>query len=163
MTMLSVRVIDEIEKGPASHCFTDDNGELLIDTSPDRSEIILKGINCNPSEFIKWFLTVEESKGYYDLVSDGSDTLIDIGGSPHDFSAGKELHISFDEYFNALIETKITTANAQLDKLILDSKVKLGIGDSIEKTSLSTIDKAIEDCDSEFEELFDFEYQFTTL
>ncbi|WP_210467487.1 hypothetical protein [Vibrio crassostreae] len=127
MTTRRVLVIRAVDKGPSSHCFCNDDGSLLIDTSPDREEIHLEGINCTPSEFCDWFLTVEESHGRYSLLFGGQNSLIDIEGSCHDLSVGKVLEVNFDEYFSAFIEMRIQAAKRELDWYVDMQRNRLGL------------------------------------
>lgn len=127
MTTRKVRVMERVDKGPSTHCFCNDDGSILIDTSPDREEIYLAGINCTPSEFCDWFLTVEESHGRYSLLFGGQNSLIDIEGSSHDFSVGRVLEVNFDEYFSAFIEMRIQVAKRDLDWYVNSQRKKLGL------------------------------------
>lgn len=127
MTSRKVTVIGSMDKGPSAHGYIDDEGDLLIDTSPDRTKIYLKGINCTPTEFKNWLLIVEESLDRWDLISCGENSIINIGASRIDFSIGSELEISFDDYIDALIEVRIKNAKIQLDKLIGIKKRQLEI------------------------------------
>lgn len=123
MTTRKVIVVGSIDKGPSTHGYRDPEGELLIDTSPDRTVIYLQGINCTPSEFQHWLFTIEESQDRWDLISLSEDSIVDIGGSQIDFSIGTEVEIHFEQYFNALIKN----AHNQLEKLVNSKRAELGL------------------------------------
>ena len=127
MTSRKAIVVDSLEQGPSVHGYRDDDGGLLFDTTPDRTKIYLKGINCTQREFMDWFLTIEESLDRWDLLSSCDDSLVDIGGSPIDLSVGTVLEITFDDYFEALIELRIKKAIHDIDRFIADKKVQIGI------------------------------------
>lgn len=116
MTSRKVTVIESIQKGLGNHGLHDESDDgILINTTPDIAVIYLEGVNCSPSDFIQWFLTVEESLGRYDLIWGDDNSLIDIGGSPLNLSPGAELEVTFDEYFAALLELRISEAKRALD------------------------------------------------
>ena len=146
MTSRKAFVVSEIDKGPSSHGFVDDIGRLLFDTSPERTEIKFEGINCTSSEFLEWFLTLEEYEGRSDLIWGDDDTLIDIGGSPLDLSPGKKFEIEFDEYFNAFVENRIDVANKQIERGIENVLLKF---DTTEDMPNSTVH---EPCFNEWDE-----------
>lgn len=154
MTSRKALVVDAADKGPSYHGFIDDNGLPFFDTSPDRTEITFEGINCTSAEFIEWFLTLEERAGRFDLLWGDDETLIDIGGSPIDLTTGTILEIDFDDYFNALIENRITEANSQIERCVNIALLKF---DTAEDNSTSIDSEPwIDDLD-ELNETFSFD------
>ena len=113
MTVRVARIVSSAERGPSSHGFVDDDGCRLIDTSPDHLEIKFEPVNCTLKEFLAWFCFLNEYR-QYDLIPCADGSYIDLAGSPLDLSLGAEVTITFDEYFEALIETRISDAKRQL-------------------------------------------------
>jgi hypothetical protein len=54
MTTRTVIIKSSEEKGQSL------DGGLFGDTSPDREEYVIEGVNCTPREFIDWFLIMPE-------------------------------------------------------------------------------------------------------
>jgi hypothetical protein len=90
----TVRIVSSEEKGPSVSC-----GEY-VDSSPDREEYKLVGVNCTVSEFLEWFLEIDVGNDF----CCSEDTLIDIGGSSLDLSIGAILSVSSDDYFSAWLQ-----------------------------------------------------------
>lgn len=116
MTSRKALIISTSEKGPSAHDFYNDDGVFFFDSTPDRTEIKILGVNCTTSEFIDWFLTVDHR--HCGDFCRTENTLIDIGGSTLDLSVGMMLEVSFDDYFNALLDIKIQTAKRELNQLM---------------------------------------------
>jgi len=110
MTTLKAIVSKSEDKGPSTHGFVGDDGSLLIDTSPDRLEVELSPLNCSISEFMKWFVCINEYRRY-GLITCDSGTLIDLAGTDLDLSIGSVIEISFEQYFEALLEVRIEAAD----------------------------------------------------
>ncbi|ODM57035.1 hypothetical protein BC455_18255 [Vibrio harveyi] len=110
-------MVNQIELGPNSHGFVDEDGNYIIDTTPDSLEIFIEGTNCTNEEFLEWFLTIEEANNRFDLCATANNMLIDIGGSGMDFTLGTKLTVEFDAYFNALIELRISQAKRAIDQI----------------------------------------------
>ncbi|MDA0146171.1 hypothetical protein OCT63_18250 [Vibrio sp. RW] len=113
MTTRRAKIVDSEEKGPSTHGFRDDEGDFLFDTSPDRLSIQLKPLNCSMSEFIEWFYFINEYNNYELIVCDDG-SLIDLSGTSLDVTVGRVIEINFDEYFHALVETRIKEAHLNL-------------------------------------------------
>jgi len=108
MTTRTVIIKSSEEKGQSL------DGGLFGDTSPDREEYVIEGVNCTPREFIDWFLIMPEGQ---DFCSSGND-LIDIGGSSLDLSVGARLSVCFEEYFTAWLKRQTDWA---LNQIRIDS------------------------------------------
>lgn len=127
MTIRKAVVISNCDLGPSSHDDIDEQGRMWLDTTPDRSNIKLRGMNCTTEQFIDWLLIVELSHDRFDLIRNYDGSLEDIGGSSIDFSVGNILEISFEVYFNALVQVRVESAHRDLDLKLKQMTKTLGI------------------------------------
>jgi len=104
MTTRTVIIKSSEEKGQSL------DGGFFGDTSPDREEYEIEGVNCTPEEFIEWFLIMPEGQ---DFCSSGND-LIDIGGSSLGLSVGATLSVEFEEYFTTWLKKQTDWAINQV-------------------------------------------------
>jgi hypothetical protein len=113
MTVRVARIVSSDDRGPSTHGFVDDDGYRFIDTSPDHLEVKFEPVNCTLKEFLAWFVFLNEYRRY-ELIPCSDGSFIDLAGSPLDLTLGTEITITFDEYFEALIETRISEAKRKL-------------------------------------------------
>lgn len=126
MTSRIAIVVSSTERGPSSHDDMDEYGNTIIDTSPDHTAYTLEGVNCTAEEFLEWF-DITDVNSEFAIVGGASNKLLDLGGASTTLHVGMRLEVSFEQFFDALIENRIRRANYQLDRLLKASKEKLGI------------------------------------
>ncbi|AUZ86109.1 MULTISPECIES: hypothetical protein [Methylophaga] len=97
------------------------DGLGTIDSNPDRTCIEFETLNCTKTEFLDWFLLLDESEG---LCSDGV-CLIDLGNTSLSLSTGSVISVSYPEMIEAWLEMKTVAAKREIAELALFASKRL--------------------------------------
>ncbi|EGQ9133381.1 hypothetical protein GA069_26735 [Vibrio parahaemolyticus] len=126
MTTRVAIVVSSSERGPSYRDNVDEEGRAIFDTSPDHVVYTLIGVNCTAEEFTDWFRVTDIDRCFI-VGGETSNQLFDLGGGDIQLTVGMRLEVTFESYFDALIEEKIEYANRSIENMIRRAKVTQGL------------------------------------